>query len=100
MFSPMYTLIIFIIYDPFGDVIMNHDLQLDVKSNFIYEIKTILVVNVGYNCFIIANWHFFFEVQPYSFLNPLDHAQIGPFPLSTLSIFIVEGGNPLVEGSW
>jgi hypothetical protein len=59
MFSPMYTLAIYIIHCPFGDVIMNHDLQLDVKYNFIYETKAILVANVGYNCFIIANWQFF-----------------------------------------
>jgi hypothetical protein len=48
-------LAVYIIHGPFGDVIMNHDLQLDVKFNFIYETKEILVVNVGYNCFIIAN---------------------------------------------
>jgi len=66
----MYTLIIYIIYDPFGDVMMNHDLQLDVKSNFIHEIKTILDVNVGYNYFIIANWHFFLVAPTLHFSKP------------------------------
>jgi hypothetical protein len=35
----MYMLIIYIIHGPFGDVMLNHDLQLDV----------------GCNCFIIPN---------------------------------------------
>jgi hypothetical protein len=68
----MYTLTIYIIHGPFGDGIMNHDLRLDVKSNFIYETKVILVINVGYNCFIIANWHFSFNgPNPTFFQTPL-----------------------------
>jgi hypothetical protein len=55
MISPMYMLTVYIIHGPFDDVIMNHDLQLNVGSNFIYETKAILVVNVDYNCFIITN---------------------------------------------
>jgi hypothetical protein len=48
-------LIIHIIHGPFGDVILNHDLQLDVGCNFTDAIKANLVVNVDCNCFIIAN---------------------------------------------
>jgi hypothetical protein len=29
------------------------------------------------------------QTQPYIFLNPLDHAHVGPFPLSTLSTPII-----------
>ncbi len=50
----MYTLTIYIIHGPFGDVMLSHDLQLDVGCDFTYAIKAILVVNVAYNCFIIA----------------------------------------------
>jgi hypothetical protein len=52
----MYMLTIYIIHGPFDDVMLNHDLWLDVGWNFTYATKTILVVNVGCNCFIILNW--------------------------------------------
>jgi hypothetical protein len=42
---------------------------------------------------------FLLVAQPYTFPNPLDHAQVKPFPLSTLSTFTMERGNPSVEGS-
>jgi len=49
-------LIIHIIHGPFGDIILNGDLQLDVGCNFTNAIKAILIVNVDCNCFLIANW--------------------------------------------
>jgi hypothetical protein len=48
-------LIIHIIHGPFGDIILNGDLQLDVGCNFTNAIKAILIVNVDCNCFLIAN---------------------------------------------
>jgi hypothetical protein len=42
----MYMLTIYIIYSPFSDIMLNHDLQLNVKCNFIYATKTISFVNV------------------------------------------------------
>ncbi len=51
----MYMLIVYIIHGPFGDVMLSHDLWLDVGCNFTYVTKAILVVNVGCNYFIIAN---------------------------------------------
>jgi hypothetical protein len=51
-------LIVYIIHSAFGDVMLNHNLQLDVGCNFNYAIKAILVVNIDYNCFIIAYQHF------------------------------------------
>jgi hypothetical protein len=61
----MYCLTIYILHSPFGEVMLNHDLQLHVECNFMYAIKAILLVNVGSNCFImqikVANWHFSFN---------------------------------------
>jgi hypothetical protein len=54
----MYTLFIYIIHGLFGDVMLSHDLWWNVGCNFTYATKTILVVNVGCNYFIVANWHF------------------------------------------
>jgi hypothetical protein len=51
----MYKLTIYIVHGSFGDIVMNHDLWLDVGCNFVYAIKTILVINVDYNYFIFAN---------------------------------------------
>jgi hypothetical protein len=51
----MYKLTIYIIHGPFDDVMMNHDLWLNVKCNFIYATKAILIINVDYNYFIIIN---------------------------------------------
>ncbi len=51
----MYTLIVYTIHCSFGDVILSHDLRLDVGCDFTYVTKTILIINVGYNCFIITN---------------------------------------------
>jgi hypothetical protein len=51
----MYML--YIIHGPFGDVMLSHDLWLDVGCDFTYATKAILVVNVGCNCFIVANWN-------------------------------------------
>jgi hypothetical protein len=49
----MYTLTISIIHGPFGDIMLSHDLQLDVGCNFTYVTsKTILVGNVACNCFL------------------------------------------------
>jgi len=45
----MYTLIVYIIHGPFGDVMLSHDLQLNVGCEFTYATKTILVVNVSCN---------------------------------------------------
>jgi surface polysaccharide O-acyltransferase-like enzyme len=47
----MYMLTIYIIHNPFGEVIQSHYLQLHVECNFMYAIKEIFVVNVGSNCF-------------------------------------------------
>jgi len=58
----IYTLTIYIIHGPFGDVMLSHDLRLDVGCDFNYATKAILVVNVAYNCFIIASWHFYSSV--------------------------------------
>jgi hypothetical protein len=44
-----YTLIVLIIHGPFGDVMLSHDLQLNVRCEFTYVTKTILVVHVGCN---------------------------------------------------
>jgi len=53
----MYMLIVYIIHGPFVDVMLSHDLWLDVGCDFTYVIKTILVVNVGCIYFIVANWN-------------------------------------------
>jgi len=53
----MYMLTIYIIDDPFGNIMLNHDLWLNVGCDFTYATKAILVVNVGCNCFIVANWN-------------------------------------------
>jgi hypothetical protein len=37
----MYMLTVYIIHCPFGDVMLNHDLQLDVKGDFTYATKII-----------------------------------------------------------
>jgi hypothetical protein len=52
----MYMLTIYIIHGPFGDVMLSNDLWLDVGCDFTYATKAILVINVGYNYFIITNW--------------------------------------------
>ncbi len=51
----MFTLIIYIIYGPFSDVMLSHDLRLDVGCDFTYATKAILATNVGYNYFIVAS---------------------------------------------
>jgi hypothetical protein len=51
----MYMLIVYIIHSAFGDVMLNHNLQLNVRCNFNYVIKANLVVNINYKCFIVAN---------------------------------------------
>jgi hypothetical protein len=53
----MYILTIYIIHSPFNDVMLSHDLQLNVKCNFIYATKTILVVNVDCKRLIVINWN-------------------------------------------
>ncbi len=45
----MYTLTVYIIHGPFGDVMLSYDLRLNVGCEFTYATKTILVVNVGCN---------------------------------------------------
>jgi len=52
----IYTLTIYIIHGPFDYVTLSYDLWLDVGCNFTYATKAILVVNVGYNYFIVTNW--------------------------------------------
>jgi hypothetical protein len=37
----IYIFTIYIIHGPFGDIILNHDLQLDVGCDFAYVIKAI-----------------------------------------------------------
>jgi hypothetical protein len=51
----MYTLTLYIIHGPFGDIMSCHDLQWNVSTDFIYATKAILVINVGCNCFIVTN---------------------------------------------
>jgi hypothetical protein len=51
----MYILLIYIIHGPFGDVMLSHDLWLNVGCNFTFATKTILIVNVGCNYFIVTN---------------------------------------------
>ncbi len=46
----MYMLIIYIIHGSLSDIMLSHDLRLNVGCNFTYAI-----VNVDYNCFIVAN---------------------------------------------
>jgi len=62
----MYMLTIYIIHGPFDNIMLSHDLQLNVGCNFTYAIKAILIVNIGCNCFIVINWSykltFFLEV--------------------------------------
>jgi surface polysaccharide O-acyltransferase-like enzyme len=55
----MYMLTIYIIHSPFDGVMLSHDLQLDVRCDFNYGIKAILIINVGCNCFIVVNWDIF-----------------------------------------
>jgi hypothetical protein len=52
----MYTLTIYIIDAPFVNIMLSHDLQPNIRCNFTYATKTILVVNVHCNCFIDTNW--------------------------------------------
>jgi hypothetical protein len=54
----MYMFTIYIIHGPFDDIMLSHDLWLNVGCDFTYATKAILVVNVGCNCFISTNWHF------------------------------------------
>jgi len=63
----MYMLTIYIIHGCPGDVMLSHDLQLNVGCNFTYATNTILIVNVDYNCFIVANWHFSFNDRTNNF---------------------------------
>ncbi len=51
----MYTLTIYIIHGPFGDIMPSHDLWWNVSIDLTYATKAILVINVGCNCFIITN---------------------------------------------
>jgi len=48
----VYILITYIIHSPFGDIMLNHNLWLDVGCNFIYVTNVILIINVGWivNC--------------------------------------------------
>jgi hypothetical protein len=50
----IYMLSIYIIHGPFGDIMLNHNLWLDVGCDFIDGIKAILVVNVDCNYFIVT----------------------------------------------
>jgi hypothetical protein len=50
-------LTVYIIHGPFGDM-LSYNLWFVVGCNFTYATKTILVVNVDYNYFIVTNWHF------------------------------------------
>jgi hypothetical protein len=50
----MYTLTIYNICGPLVDVMLSFDLQLNVGCDFTYATKTILVVNVDCNYFIVA----------------------------------------------
>jgi hypothetical protein len=54
----MYMLTIYIIHGPFDNIMLSHDLQLNVGCNFTYAIKAILIVNIGCNCFIVTNWSY------------------------------------------
>ncbi len=53
----MYTLTIYIVHGAFGDIMLSHDLQLNVGCDFTYTTKTILIINVGWIYFIVANWN-------------------------------------------
>jgi hypothetical protein len=63
----MYMLTLYIIHGSLGDVMLSHDLWLNVGCNFTYVNNTILIVNVDYNCFIVTNWHFSFSDRTNNF---------------------------------
>jgi hypothetical protein len=63
----MYMLTIYIIHGSFGDVMLCYDLRLNVACNFTYATNTILIVNVDYNYFIVANWYFSFRDRTNNF---------------------------------
>jgi hypothetical protein len=53
----MYTLTVYIIHGPFGNIMLSHDLWLDVACNFTYATKAILVIKLGCSYFIVTNWN-------------------------------------------
>jgi hypothetical protein len=52
----VYMLTIYIIHVECDDIMLSHNLQLDVARNFIYATNGILVVHVGCNLFLIINY--------------------------------------------
>jgi hypothetical protein len=44
----MYMLTLYIIHGSLGDLMLSHDLRLNVACNFTYVNNTILIVNVDY----------------------------------------------------
>jgi hypothetical protein len=55
--TKVYMLTIYIIHVECNDIMLNHHLQLDVACNFTYATNGILVVHVGCNLFLIANYN-------------------------------------------
>jgi hypothetical protein len=53
----VYMLTIYIIYGECDDIMLNHHLLLDVAYNFIYVTNEILIVHVGSNLFLVANFN-------------------------------------------
>jgi hypothetical protein len=53
----VYMLTIYIIHVECDDFMLNHHLQLDVACDFIYATNGILVICVGCNLFLVANYN-------------------------------------------
>ncbi len=53
----VYMLTIYIIHVECDDIMLNHNLQLDVACDFAYATNGILVVHVGCNLFLVANYN-------------------------------------------
>jgi hypothetical protein len=53
----VYMSTIYIIHVKCDDIMLNHHLRLDVTYDFVYGTNGILIVHVGYNLFLIANYN-------------------------------------------
>jgi hypothetical protein len=51
----VYMLTVYIIHGAFGDIMLSHDLWLNVWCDFTYTTKSVLIVNVGCIYFLVAN---------------------------------------------
>jgi hypothetical protein len=52
----VYMLTVYIIHVECDDIMLNHHLWLDVACNLTYATNGILVVHVGYNLILTANY--------------------------------------------